>query len=326
MKFVNFIAFIILCAPCAGFAADDPAKAGAARNHSSNLESAQSYSFVSRINAEPYEISVYVPKCSAPKAGFPTIYVLDGGNLFGTFVNAVSNEGSSKEIEPAVVVGISNGSGKNGSNRTFDFTPSDLTAYEKEVIVDLGKNPEVGGYENFLRVIREEIKPKVAKLAFVDPHRDIIFGWSLGGQFVVHTMLVHPDAFSTFIALSSSLWYANKAVFNQIPAFEQKITASNQRLSFWIGAGSLEQERSPGMMQWPLDQKKLSQEITYVNIVGNTLDFSARMRPFFKDQKLNFNSVIFNGETHNTVPWSAINPILRFALPGGQDHQGTIPR
>lgn len=321
MKLVNFLFLAVMCIPAAAFAADSAAKPVTVQKPSSNLESEQSYNLVSRINGESYQVSVYVPKGAAPQAGFPTVYVLDGGNLFGTFVNAISNEGSSQEIEPAVVVGIESGPGSNSANRTFDFTPSDLTGYEKKVIVDLGANPRVGGYENFLRVIREEIKPRIATLADVDPHRDMIFGWSLGGQFVVHTMLTHPDAFSTYIALSPSLWYSNKAAFDEIPAFEQKITASNQRLSLWIGAGSLENERSPGMMKWPLDQEKFSKEIAYVNMVGNTLDFSARLRPFFKERGLRYSSVIFNGETHNTVPWAAINPVLRFALPGGQDEQ-----
>ncbi len=256
MKFSTVAALAIICTSATGIAAEGAAIAGPSHKLASDVEASQGYNFVSHINGESYRISLYVPKGDPPKAGFPTLYVLDGGNLFGTFANAVATEGNNQEVEPAIVVGIDSGSGDNAAVRSFDFTPSDLTEYEKKVIVDLGPNPKLGGYEKFLRVIREEIKPKIATLFDVDPHRDMIFGWSLGGQFVVHTMLTHPEAFSTYIAISSSLWYSDKAIFNEIPAFEQKISSTNQRLSFWIGAGSLEQERSPGMMRWPLDQNK----------------------------------------------------------------------
>ncbi len=80
------------------------------------------------------------------------------------------------------------------------------------------------------------------------------------------------------------------------------------------------------MMQWPVDQKKFADEISYVNMVGNTLDLSATIRPFFKERNLRFLSRIFDGETHNTAPWAAVNPILRFALPGGQDDQDISSR
>lgn len=288
---------------------------------SSNPAYPKSYDFTSDINGESYRVLVYVPRGPVPEAGFPTLYVLDGGNLFGTFANAVSNQGSVGEAERAVVIGIEGADGKNGADRTYDFTPFDLTPDEKKIMVDLGDNPRFGGYEMFFRVIQDEIKPRVARLAEVDSERDMLFGWSLGGQFVVHTMLVHPEAYSTYIALSPSLYRSDKAVFREIPQFKRTVAATGRRLSLWIGAGSLEQERSPGMTKWPVDQDAFTKELTYANIVGNLLDFSAQVRPFFRERCLRFASHIFDSDTHNTVPWSAINPVLRFALPGGQDAQ-----
>ncbi len=282
------------------------------------INSTRSFDFVSKINGESYEVMVYVPEGKAPPAGYPTLYLLDGENVFGTFVNAVSNEGFVHEIEPAVVVGIASGPGKQSADRTFDFTPLDLTDDEKKIVVDLGSKPQFGGYENFLRIIQDEIKPRIMHLATVDRHRDILFGWSLGGQFVVHTMLAHPETFSTYAALSPSLWRSNKFVFTEIPGFEKKITASGQRVSLWLGVGSLEHEVSPGFSLLPMDQEKLAREMAYAKMVGNMLDFTSEVRPFFAKHDLSFSSRVFDGETHNTVPWAAVNPILRFALPAGQ--------
>jgi uncharacterized protein len=254
MKLVILAAIAALNLPLGAMATDAIPTKG--KVQAATIDSTQSFDFVSRITGESYEVTVYVPEGKAPPAGYPTLYLLDGETVFGTFVNAVSNEGSVNEIEPAVVVGIDSGPGERPARRTFDFTPLDLTAEEKKVVVDLGPNPPFGGYENFLKVIQEEIKPRITHLATVDRHRDILFGWSLGGQFVVHTMLTHPETFSTYVALSPSLWRSNKFVFTEVHGFEEKITSTGRRVNLWLGVGSLEHEVSPGFSHLPMDQEK----------------------------------------------------------------------
>jgi predicted alpha/beta superfamily hydrolase len=319
MKLVIFAAMAVLALRLEAMEAD--ATSAQTETQAAAIDSTQSFDFVSQINGESYEVSVYVPEGKAPPAGYPTLYLLDGEKVFGTFVNAISNEGFVHETEPAVVVGISGGPGETSAKRSFDFTPADLTDDEKKIVVDSGRNSRFGGYENFLRVIQEEIKPRVRDLATADRHRDILFGWSLGGQFVVHTMLTHPETFSSYAALSPSLWWANKRVFAEITDFEKKITASGQRVKLWLGVGSLEHEVSPGSSHLPMDQEKLAEELIYDKMVGNMLDFTAEVRPFCEKHDLPFSSRVFDGETHNTVPWAAVNPILRFALPGDQVKQ-----
>ncbi|MET0935911.1 MAG: alpha/beta hydrolase-fold protein [Luteibacter sp.] len=279
------------------------------------IESTTYFDFVSTFNHEAYRVKVYIPPGKSPEAGYPTLYVLDGNILFSTFAGAVRNEAQAKEREQAVVVGIESGEGKDGGDRTFDFTPSDLTAYEKKIVVDLGDNPRFGGYENFLRTIQEEIKPRIGQLVKVDRTRDMLLGWSLGGQFVVHTLFVHPEAFSTYIALSPSLWRNDKAVMKEIPAFEKATMASGRRVGLFVGVGGLEQTMTPALKQWDVDPTRFAAEIEYARMVGNVVDFTTELKPFFAKRGLPFYSKVFDGETHNTVPWAAVNPILRFALP-----------
>lgn len=315
MNLLTLAAVAALMLPLAANATDLPELPA---TRAATISSARSFDFVSRINGESYEVAVYVPKGKAPDNGYPTLYLLDGGNVFGTFVNAMSNEGFVHEVEPAVVVGISSGPGARSADRTRDFTTRDLSDEEKKVVVDLGPHPSFGGYDDFQKVIQEDIKPRVARLASVDRQRDILFGWSLGGQVVVHTMLTHPETFAAYAALSPSLWHANKFVFSEIAGFEEKINASGQRVKLWLGVGSLEHEVSPGFALLPLDQDKMAEELIYAKMVGNMLDFTAQIRPFFEKHALPFSSRVFDGETHNTVPWAAVNPILRFVLPMGQ--------
>lgn len=277
----------------------------------------RSFDFVSAENGESYRIKVLVPEGIPPAAGYPAIYVLDGGNLFGTFAGAVRNEAVAQERAQAVVVGIEDGPGNNSADRTFDFTPSDLSAYEKKVVVDLGPNPKFGGYEKFMQTIQDEIKPKVRAMVPVDAGHETLVGWSLGGQVAVHTMLVHPGYFTSYVALSPSLWRGDRAVFKEIPKFEQAITAGARPVSLFLGVGALEEQISSGMTRWPVDQSKLAAEIKYVRMVGNLRDFTAEVQPFFDKHGMAFESRIFDGETHNTVPWTAVNPIVTFLLPYG---------
>ncbi len=96
---------------------------------------------------------------------------------------------------------------------------------------------------------------------------------------------------------------------------------SGRRVNLWLGVCSLEHEVSPGSSHLPVDQEKLAQELIYDKMVGNMLDFTAEVRPFFEKHDLPFSSRVFDGETHNTVPWAAVNLRLRFVLPGGQVKQ-----
>jgi predicted alpha/beta superfamily hydrolase len=279
------------------------------------IYSTRSFDLVSKFNGESYRVKVSIPRDKAPAAGFPVLYLVDGNLVFGTFAGAVWNEGKASELAEAVVVGIESGPGKNGADRTLDFTPQDLSDYEKKVVVDLGDNPKFGGYDKFVRTIQEEIKPRVQKMASIDKKHEILFGWSLGGQFVIHTMLSHPDYFTCYLALSPSIWRSDRAVLKEIPAFEKNIMSSKGHVSLFVGVGSLEEEMSPGMLQWPVDQAKMAAEMKYARMVGNVKDFAAEMQPFFAKQGMPFESRIFEGETHNTVPWAAVNPMVRFALP-----------
>lgn len=279
------------------------------------IDSSRQFDFTSRINGESYRVKVYVPDGKAPAEGFPVLYILDGNVLFGSFQSAVRTESQAGDIEPTVVVGIESGDGAHGADRTFDFTYLDLTEREKSIVVDLGSNPRYGGYERFLEVIQQEIRPAVSKAANVDQRRSAILGWSLGGLFVVHTMMVHPDAFGTYIALSPALWRTDRAVFKELPGFGHRVDAQHLQVRLFVGVGSLEGQMSPGMKTWPVDQAKFAKEIAYGNMVGNARDFSGEVGSYLHAHGMPFQFKEFEGDTHNSEPWSATNPVLHFAFP-----------
>jgi predicted alpha/beta superfamily hydrolase len=278
------------------------------------VRSTRQFSFRSAVNGERYDVKVGIPRSAPPSGGFPALLLLDGDAVFGSFAEAVRNRSTAGEIARAVVIGISGSEGEDGADRTLDFTSNDLSEGEKPLIKDLGPNPKFGGAEKFLQVIRKEIIPKVAAMATMNPRRTAIFGWSLGGLFVVHTMFTHPDAFKTYLALSPSLWRDDRAVFQEVRPFERAVSDARLKPSLFLGVGSREEEAVPGMLAGQMTHDELLAELRYGRMVGSVEELSRILEPFFNSSGLSVEVKIFAGETHNSVPWTAINPILDFAL------------
>ncbi len=85
----------------------------------------------------------------------------------------------------------------------------------------------------------------VNRLVPLNARRASLFGWSLGGLFVVHTMFVHPESFHGYIALSPSIWRGNKAVLAELPDFEKRVSESKIDLNLFLGVGELEEKFLP---------------------------------------------------------------------------------
>jgi predicted alpha/beta superfamily hydrolase len=266
----------------------------------------------SDFNDSDYDIRIFVPRRAAPPTGYPVLYVLDGNALFGTFADAIRNRSNAHEIEPAVVVGISGSDSARGGDRTYDYSIQDLSDYEKTIIKDLGGHPRFGGAGKFLETIRHVIMPRVESLVSVDHQRESIFGWSLGGLFVVQVMLTQPDSFSSYLVLSPSLWRSERAAIKDAEEFSGRLRDRKRRIALFLAAGSLEEQATHDSDA--MTHAELATELRYCRLVGNTRELADILGPIFQRYRYGFSSRIFDGQTHNSVPWTAINPILNFAL------------
>lgn len=278
-----------------------------------SLASTRQFDMQSAINGEQYRIQVWIPHGAAPPGGFPVLYLLDGNAVFGTFANAERNRSQAGELSPAVVVGISSGEGGHGADRMLDFTSAQATMQERAIVKDLGANPRLGGAEAFFQVIQTEIRPRIDQIVPVNENRAILFGWSLGGLFVVHTLLAHPESFSTFLALSPSLWEGGRAAFNDIPAFESRVARQRLRLKVYIGVGGRETDINVAS-KFGMSDQEFAAEIKYIDMIRNVQTLGRTLRHFLGRRQSTVAVSVFNGETHNSVPWVAVNPFLTFAL------------
>ena len=150
--------------------------------------------FQSRVLDRPLQVFVRVPPGEA-EGPMPTVYLLDGGMTFPLFSAYQRYLELGGELPPTIVVGIGYGTDRfeDGNLRSTDYTaPSDERAYW-------------GGAPRFQHMLREELLPFVEREFDADPVRRVIFGQSLGGQFVLYTASTSPGLFQGHIASNPAL-------------------------------------------------------------------------------------------------------------------------
>jgi predicted alpha/beta superfamily hydrolase len=156
----------------------------------------------SKILAERRVINVYLPPGYAKGADrYPVLYMPDGGltedfhHIMGLVDVSVKNE----TMRPFIVVGIEN------TERRRDLTGVTTVAEEQALA------PHAGGSDTFRRFLREELKPHIAARYRVTAESAIV-GESLAGLFVIETLLVDPELFDTYVAVSASTWWNHAAL------------------------------------------------------------------------------------------------------------------
>ena len=167
------------------------------------------------------QVLVYTPNHYAysPFSYYNVIYVLDGqdSELFYA-ANGIAHlltNGSQKFI----VVGIkATYIEEQMYTRNHDLLPSDTQ-------VNLG--PKSGGNaEAFLAYIKNEVVPYIESNYRTLTHRTAV-GHSLGGSFLVYSLLHQPDLFDNYIAISPNLEYDNQRLVRGLENFDpRKFTAT----------------------------------------------------------------------------------------------------
>ncbi len=189
----------------------------------------------SEVIEQTYHIYVRVPNDPEPEKQYPTIYLLDGGNTFPMLSSYYWYLKLAEDSPTAIIVGISYGTSdwRKGNQRSRDFTAK---SEERDFW---------GGAGNFQQIFREEIFPLIEKNYPSNPNQRIIFGQSLGGQFVLYTAQTNPDMFWGYIA-------SNPALHRNLPFFLETTPPENQqatqpRLFVSSGSEDVPRFREPAM-------------------------------------------------------------------------------
>jgi predicted alpha/beta superfamily hydrolase len=183
--------------------------------------------------------------------------------------------------------------------------------------------PDVGGVDDFLKVIETEAKPKVAAMTTVNPSNQALFGHSAGGLAVLRALFTEPGAFRTFIAASPSIWWDADAVLKDEKGFATAVQSGKAAPRVLICVGA-EEPDSPNPPQAFLDSLPAQQktELTdYVKMasgwsgmVSGARNLSDRLGKLQSGPTYKVRFVAFEGEGHSTVPFAALSRGMQFAF------------
>jgi len=223
------------------------------------LPAARQADIHSAATGQRYRVFVAEPPGPAPAAGRPVLYVLDGNAAFPVAALLARNVAGRSEvtgqIAPLVVgIGYPGDADFDVPARRRDYTPR-LPAAEPSAAE--------GGAAAFLGFIEDELKPLIAARHRIDPQRQALFGHSFGGLFVLHALFTRPEAFSTYLASSPSIWWWG----GRLPALRP--TPARVQIS----VGALEDEPPPA--HYPADMRALSMSR---RMVEPARELAARLR------------------------------------------------
>lgn len=259
------------------------------------IPAAHQFHLVSKINGQNYRIMVAAPRDMKAGVTYPVVYLLDGHYYFATacdilFVNKLA----------AIVVGISYPTDDYAeiiARRSFDMTTSASSP---------GRPPgHHGGGDAFLRMIEEEVKPLVRSRYPVDPHRQTLYGASLGGLMVLRQLFRHPEAYATYLSASPAIWWNGSEVLQDEAAFGERIKRGDLRLRVHLSSADDEQYRG--------SDPQLLERATRTRMVDNAAELSARLQAI-QPASLTVTYAVFPNEDHVSASQANLTRALRFAL------------
>lgn len=193
------------------------------------LSGTEVYPLRSAVNEHNYHLIVRPPPgyVDNPDAVYPVLYLLDGGALFPMLAGYYNYLRHQLAVPEMIVVGISYGTDdfRAGNARSTDYTaPADERDYW-------------GGAPEFVEVLEREVLPFVENNYRADIEKRVLFGQSIGGQFILYAALNRPDLFAGFIASNPAL-HRNLAFF-----LEHPLPPARPDVRVFVASGSNDVER-----------------------------------------------------------------------------------
>lgn len=259
-----------------------------------------------------WRVNLGIPTGKAPAAGFPAIWMLDGNAALIEFDDSVLEELAQTTPSLLVFVGYDNPLRIDSPARTRDYT---LVADESESGAVIG-----GGADAFLETLERQVRPEVARRAALDAGRQTLWGHSLGGLFVLHTLYSRAGAFQTYAAASPSLWWKQGAMLG---APEQQFIANNAghpaRLLLMLGGG----ERAPDFSNRDMSNPRVLAHLKRVSGApsGAAAELGARLKQV---PGLETDYIEFNGLSHGPMFRASLMRMLH--LVGGIRDRSGEPR
>ncbi|PZO67852.1 MAG: alpha/beta hydrolase [Paracoccus denitrificans] len=149
-----------------------------------------------------WRILVGLPDAPPPPDGYSVIFSLDGDTTFP----ALWNHRAARAPEAPVILFAITYPGEN--RRWYDLTsramsPTQPIEGQRRAPTDRS----TGGRDAFLSMIGDDLLPELARRHPINTSDMTLYGHSLGGLFVMHTLLTRPHLFARYVAADPSLWW-----------------------------------------------------------------------------------------------------------------------
>lgn len=276
------------------------------------LSEAVSFDLAPNDGAAPYRIFLRTPPGEAPAQGWPVLYMLDGNAVFATAADTIRIQaawplGTGVREAAIVAIGYPTEAAYDSVRRSWDYSPPPGSSYPAHT--PDGPKVLTGGAEAFLAFIENLLKPEIAKRLPVDLNQQAIFGHSFGGLFVLYALFNRPEAFSSWIAVSPTVYWEDFQLLRSAERFEARADRPSGRRVL-IAVGEFEQELAPFQTGAPDEAKRRA-----ANALSRTVDNSREMAErLAKIDGLEVFYDLVKSETHMTVLPTSINQAIRFAF------------
>lgn len=210
-----------------------PLKANIAEQGSAYYQFQVKY-FQSADQQRRYKVWLGLPRQQTARVS-PALFMLDGNSAMSYLSEDVLQHLATREAPVLVAIGYDTNLPFDTAARALDYTPTDETG---KITAD-PRQPErlSGGSAEFRKVLFNQIQPWVAGQAELDPQRQVLWGHSYGGLFVLDS-LMHPQYFSHYFAASPSLSWADGRILKNM---QRKTVSHDQTQALWIMEGDLAQ-------------------------------------------------------------------------------------
>ena len=280
--------------------------------------------FHSTIRDRNYRLMVSVPSRPAPAGGHPVVYLIDGNLQFGIAVDTLRCQACWPDVRDAVVVGI--GYPTDSVTTALQLRMDDLSTPLQDVQQAQAwfqqMPPPTTGFgrmDDYLEMIDQEIKPRVAAVVSIDANHQTLMGHSLGGLTTLHAMFRRTQSFQTYVAIAPSIWWNDREVLKYEAEFSRRVSDFTRPVRALISVGSLESTlRYPRAYAHalPADEETFRQMNAWCRMVPNVQELGERLSRV-QGPGFEVKTVVHEGDNHNMVPAAGIARGIEFALREG---------
>jgi uncharacterized protein len=236
------------------------------------------HKIASSVYGETKLITVRLPRGYAdnPERRYPVVFSVDGGpeQDFELLSGIAAEAEMSTSFDPFILIGV------RTDNRYAQLTPP-LERTEPKTLTDVfGDRMQPNGAPKFREFLARDVIPWATSRYRTG--RKVLTAASLGGLFVVDTLLERPDMFDDYIALTPAVWWDDGRVVDEAAVKLAAQAPSDRRIYITMGdegVGSRSGEwletlisafssSAPEGMKWAFVDRSSSEEHRTMALMG----------------------------------------------------------